>query len=48
MFFVDFEDFDCFDVVAAATSGGSYYPFDTFIQAVLFMLINSPRPLVCA
>uniref|UniRef100_A0A1X7TBH4 Uncharacterized protein n=1 Tax=Amphimedon queenslandica TaxID=400682 RepID=A0A1X7TBH4_AMPQE len=43
----DFEDFDCFDVhvVAAATSGGSYYSFDTFIQAVLFMLINCPSPL---
>ena len=29
-----------------STSNSSYYPFPSAVYALLFMLVNSPRPIV--
>ena len=39
-------DSSSFDFAATVVAGGNYYPFDSCAQALLFMLTNSPRPLV--
>ena len=43
-FVLDSSSFDFAGTVVAA--GGNYYPFDSYAQALLFMLTNSPRPLI--